>query len=317
PMNASFRTIVLALAALAPAASVSAASIPNAPVPGPSFKTADIGGGITLHYAQEGTGAPLIFVHGSISDYGYWEDQIGPFSKHYRAIAYSRRYNYPNSNPSRAGYSAVTDADDLAAFIKKLHLGKVYLIGHSYGALTALFFASRHPELVRAVVLAEAPAVPLLRDLPGNRAREGVNEANDIDRRMIAPMKAAFRRGRTELGVATFVDYVYGDPNAWAKMSASSRAQTMRDAHEWDVMLTSGTLFPPITPQEVEKVTMPVMVLSGDKSYHFLTLIDQELASLLPENVHVIVHGAGHQMWYQQPAICRGLVEAFFEQTAQ
>ena len=90
----------------------------------PSIQTANIGNGIVLHYVDQGRGTPLIFVHGSLSDGGYWADQIGQFAEHYRAIAYSRRYNYPNSNPARAGYSAVADADDLAAFIRTLRLGQ-------------------------------------------------------------------------------------------------------------------------------------------------------------------------------------------------
>jgi pimeloyl-ACP methyl ester carboxylesterase len=115
----------------------------------PQVHAASIGHGITLHYVEEGTGVPVIFVHGSLSDGGYWADQIGRFAKQYRAIAYSRRYNYPNANPVRRGYSAVVDSDDLAAFIHTLHLGKVVVIGHSYGALTGLFLAARHPEMVR------------------------------------------------------------------------------------------------------------------------------------------------------------------------
>lgn len=34
----------------------------------------------------------------------------------------------------------------LAAFIHALHPGKVVVIGHSYGALTALFLAAKHPN---------------------------------------------------------------------------------------------------------------------------------------------------------------------------
>ena len=111
----------------------------------PQIHAASIGHNITLHYVDEGTGVPVIFVHGSLSDGGYWADQIGPFAKHYRTIAYSRRYNYPNTNPPRPGYSAVVDSDDLAAFKRTLHLGKVVVVGHSYGALTALFLAARQP----------------------------------------------------------------------------------------------------------------------------------------------------------------------------
>ena len=43
---------------------------------------ADIGHGIRLHFVEQGAGPPLIFV--------------------YHAVAYSRRYNFPNHNPSCA-----------------------------------------------------------------------------------------------------------------------------------------------------------------------------------------------------------------------
>ncbi len=60
------------------------------------------------------------------------------------------------------------------------------MIGHSYGALTALFLAVKHPELVRALVLAEPPAVSLLSHLPGEKAQTGkamfedIQQLNDI-----------------------------------------------------------------------------------------------------------------------------------------
>jgi hypothetical protein len=96
-------TIVLALL------SAHSGTLPNADAP--IIRTADIGHNIALHYVEEGTGTPVIFVHGSLSDGGYWVDQIGPFAKHYRAIAYSQRHNYPNSAPL-AGWevAAVTKA---------------------------------------------------------------------------------------------------------------------------------------------------------------------------------------------------------------
>ncbi|MGH8378550.1 MAG: alpha/beta fold hydrolase [Gammaproteobacteria bacterium] len=276
------------------------------------FGIADIGNGITLHYAEEGHGTPVIFVHGSLSDYGYWKDQVDAFSRHYRAIAYSRRYNYPNKNPARSGYSAVTDADDLAAFIKTMHLGRVYVVGHSYGALTGLFLAVRHPELIRALVLAEPPAVSLLKDLPGSEAQAGKAMYADIQRRMVEPMRADFARGDTDAGVGVFIDYVFDNPRAWAGFSASDRADTLRDAHEWDVMMTSGTLFPYIDPEAIRKIRLPVLIMSGGKSYPFLALIDGELARLIPGSESVVFPNDGHQMWYQSPVLCRQDAEAFF-----
>ncbi len=277
----------------------------------PIIRTADIGHGITLHYVEEGTGTPLIFVHGSLSDGGYWADQIGPFARHYRAIAYSRRYNYPNVNPARPGYSAVVDAEDLAAFIHTLHLGKVVVIGHSYGALTALFLAAKHPELVRALVLAEPPAISLLAHLPGDETKTGKAMSEDIQRRMVGPMQQAFRRADRDAGIAAFIDYVFNNPHAWDKMSDSARVATLRDAHEWDVMMTTGILFPNIKPSTIRRITAPVLLISGAKSYPFLGLITEELARLLPNRETIVLPDAGHQMWYQAPDVCRRDVEAF------
>jgi len=277
----------------------------------PVIRTADIGHGIALHYVEEGKGTPVIFVHGSLSDGGYWADQLGPFAKHYRAIAYSRRYDYPNVNPARSGYSAVVDAEDLAAFIHTLHLGKVVVIGHSYGALTALFLAAKHPELVRALVLAEPPAISLLAHLPSDQAKTGKTMFEDIQRKMVVPMQQAFRRGDRDAGIAAFIDYVFNDPHAWDKMSESAREDTLRDAHEWDVMMTTGTLFPNIEPPTIRRISAPVLLLSGAKSYPFLGLITEELARLLPNREKIVLPDAGHQMWYQAPDVCRKDVEAF------
>lgn len=69
----------------------------------PAAAAADIGGGIRLHYVQEGSGPTIVFVHGSLSDYSYWSDQLPQFATHYHVIAYSRRYNYPNDNPAHPG----------------------------------------------------------------------------------------------------------------------------------------------------------------------------------------------------------------------
>jgi non-heme chloroperoxidase len=277
----------------------------------PIDKSIALGNGITLHYLEAGHGVPVVFVHGSISDYSYWQGPFGALAAHYHVFAYSRRYNYPNTNPSSPGYSASTDADDLAAFVEKLHLGKVFVVGHSYGALTALFLLVNHPGTARAVVLAEPPAVSLLNHLQPDRAALGAAMFADIQTRMVQPMRIAFGQGDTEAGVRIFIDYVKDDPTAWARMSASSKSDTMRDAHEWVVMMTKGELFPAIEPDDIGKIHVPVLLLSGEKSYPFLNLTDEALLHLIPGSERIVLHGATHQMMYDQPTICDDEVLAF------
>jgi non-heme chloroperoxidase len=206
------------------------------------------------------------------------------------------------------------DAEDLAAFIHTLHLGKVVVIGHSYGALTALFLAAKHPELVRTLVLAEPPAISLLMHLPSDEAKTGKAMFEDIQRKMVAPMQQAFRKGDHDAGIAAFMDYVFNDPHAWDKMPESAHEDTLRDAHEWDVMMTTGILFPNIEPPKIRRITAPVLLLSGAKSYQFLGLITEELARLLPNRETIVLPDAGHQMWYQAPDVCRRDVETFLVQ---
>lgn len=283
-------------------------------VDAPTIRVADIGYGIALHYVDEGAGLPVIFVHGSLSDGGYWADQIPAFAAHYRAIAYSRRYNYPNENPVRPGYSAVVDAEDLASLIRTLRLGKAVIVGHSYGALTALFLTAKYPQLVSALVLAEPPAVSLLKHLPGREAKTGKAMFEEIHQRMVTPMRQAFAKGDRDAGIAVFIDYAFNDPHAWENMPEPSRKETLHDAHEWDVMMTTGTLFPDLEPRAVRKTTAPVLLLSGAKSYPFLGMITRELVRLLPKNQSIVVSDAGHQMWYQYPDECRKFVEEFLAQ---
>lgn len=90
--------------------------------------------GADLHYVERGRGEPLILLHGGQGDYRSCAPQMEEFSRSFRVIAYSRRYNYPNDNPLTPSYrSAYTDADDLAAFIRHLKLGRVHLVGTSAG----------------------------------------------------------------------------------------------------------------------------------------------------------------------------------------
>lgn len=271
------------------------------------------GDGVQLHYEDRGSGTPVVFVHGSLSDGSYWHDQLPRFAESYRAIAYSRRYNLPNKNAARPGYSAVVDAEDLAALIQRLHLGKVHIVGHSYGAFAALFLAVKHPKLVRSLVLAEPPAVSLLAHLPGDQAEIGKAALARIQGEMVNPMELAFRKGDRDTGLRAFIGFVLNDPQAWDKWPEAARQEALANVHEWDVMMTTGELFCNLDPQAVRKIHAPALLLSGEKSYPFLKLIDEELQRLLPDNQRLVMCGATHGMWFEQPEACRKAVLDFLQ----
>jgi pimeloyl-ACP methyl ester carboxylesterase len=276
--------------------------------PLPPAEAVDLPDGTKLHYVTDGLGAAVIFVHGSLSDYTYWNGQIEPFAEDYRPFAYSRRYNWPNQNPPIKGYSAITDSNDLAAMIQRLNLAPAHIVGHSYGALTGLILAIQHPELIHTLTLAEAPDISLLNQLQGDQAKPGKAMYDDIMAHMVKPMHAAFVKGNEPAGVATFIDYVRSDPDAWDRFTDQQKAETLRDAREWDLMLTSGTLFPEIHAADIAAIKLPVLMLSGGKSYPFLGVIDGELERLIPGVKRITFPDATHQMWLEHPVECRNAV---------
>jgi pimeloyl-ACP methyl ester carboxylesterase len=82
-------------------------------------------------------------------------------------------------------------------------------------------------------------------------------------------------------------------------MSDADRQDALNHAPEWDVIMTTGELFPELAPLAIRKITAPVLLLSGEKSYRFLGLIDEELERLLPHNRRIIFRGATHRMWFE------------------
>ena len=77
---------------------------------------------IELAYVEVGQGEPVIFIHGGLQDYRMWLEHLPKFAGRYRAIAYSRRNNYPNdvSPDGMPDGAADADGEDLAAFVRAL-----------------------------------------------------------------------------------------------------------------------------------------------------------------------------------------------------
>ena len=116
-----------------------------------------------LAYVEAGQGEPLLLIHGGGGDFRFWESQIAVFAKNYRVIAYSRRNHFPNavSADSTPDNNGDIHGEDAAALIEALGLSQVQVLGHSSGALTALYLAANHPDLVRTLVVNEPNAVGL------------------------------------------------------------------------------------------------------------------------------------------------------------
>ncbi|WP_233247209.1 alpha/beta fold hydrolase [Acidovorax sp. 107] len=121
----------------------------------------------TIHYLDNGTprnpapgqgsGAPIVLLHGIFAEKDHWMDFARPLTGQYRVIA-----------PDIPGFGESTRRDDqaydyaahitrLAAFLDALGLAQVHLAGNSMGGTIAALFALQYPERVASVAFIGAP----------------------------------------------------------------------------------------------------------------------------------------------------------------
>lgn len=90
--------------------------------------------GVQLAYVEEGKGDTVVFVHGACGDWRTWEGVRPIIAKKYHFVALSRRYHYPNAwTDDGNNYTMAQQVEDVADFIRALNVGKVHLVGASWG----------------------------------------------------------------------------------------------------------------------------------------------------------------------------------------
>lgn len=131
---------------------------------------ADINGA-RLFYTDEGSGTPVLLVHGSGCDSFDWIYQMPALLDHYRVIAVDRRGHGHSSAPEH-GYAPRQEAGDLAALLDKIGVTRAVAVGHSTGAQLVGALAVEHSERVIAIV----PVDPSYGVNPA--ARQGLRDAS-------------------------------------------------------------------------------------------------------------------------------------------
>ncbi len=111
-------------------------------------------GRVRLYYEESGQGPPVILVHEFGGDYRSWEPQVRHLSRFHRCVTFNAR-GYPPSDVPKdpQAYDQNVVADDVAAVLDHLNIESAHVVGLSMGSFTTLFFALRHPDRARSIVL--------------------------------------------------------------------------------------------------------------------------------------------------------------------
>lgn len=142
--------------------------------------------GIRTNLHDEGSGAPVLLIHGSgpgVTAWANWRTVIPALSKRFRVLAPDLLGFGFSDMPAGPICSQQAWIDHLVRLIDALNLDTVSLVGNSFGGAIALAMLVQHPERVRRCVLMgavglEFPITTALDRIWGYQpSQEGMREA--------------------------------------------------------------------------------------------------------------------------------------------
>jgi pimeloyl-ACP methyl ester carboxylesterase len=248
-------------------------------------------GGRQLHYVDQGeeNQQPVVFIHGGLDDYRCWQYQMDSFSnKKYRTISYSRRFAYPNRWIGNVAQDNAIEANaqDLAEFIQKLDLAPAHLVGASYGAFTALYCASKNPELARTMVLNEPP---IMEFLARSHLKEDVELHQTFITRVLSPTQDASRVGDFGKAAQVAIDGIMDIDNYFGQLPEEGKQFLIDNAKSLESELESA-ISTSYTIEDVKQVTtIPTLLVKGEFSPKYFLRIVDILSENMPNNTEQIV----------------------------
>jgi haloalkane dehalogenase len=120
--------------------------------------------GIRLHYLNEGTGEPVVMLHGNPTWSYYYRNLVATLRDRFRCIVpdHIGCGLSDKPQPPRYDYSLKSRIDDLTALLDDLGVGEnVTLVLHDWGGMIGMAWAARHVESVKRLVILNTAAFHL------------------------------------------------------------------------------------------------------------------------------------------------------------
>jgi haloalkane dehalogenase len=179
-------------------------------------------GGHAMHYVEHGSGAPVLFVHGTPSWSFEWRHVIPALASRHRCIAPDHLGFGLSDRPRDFAYTPEAHARALAAFVDALELRDLTLVVHDFGGPIALPLALDRTDVVRRIVVlnswmwsvADDPAMARAARLLGGQIGRMLYERLNFSPRVIMPSAYA---DRTKLTPAIHRQYLAPFADRWSR----------------------------------------------------------------------------------------------------
>lgn len=204
-----------------------------------------------VHYEVLGRGRPLILLHGWVGSWRYWIPTMQSASMMFRAYAVDL-WGFGDTAKNN-DYTLEGQARLLDGFMESMGIMRIALVGHGLGAMLAIYYAMKHPDIVDRVM---AVSYPMDESMVNPRLRT----SGPLD-------LAEWLLGRTPITEPVLTDAPKTDLNALQGTFPDLSNETMRTAYR-----NLGT---------------PCLFVNGDKDPVVQSPRLEQLAEL-PETTHIV-----------------------------
>jgi len=245
---------------------------------------------IDLAYNDQGSGQPVVLIHGFPLNGASWEKQtLVLLEAGYRVITYDRRGFGSSSQPS-VGYDYDTFAADLATILDVLDLTDVVLVGFSMGTGEVARYLSRYgsDRIAKAAFLASLEPYLLITE-------EHPDGAGPLE--FFQGISDDVTKDRYAYFAGFFSDFYNLDENLGSRISE----EAVRNS--WNVAASSGAYAAAAAPltwptdfrADIDAITVPALIVHGTADNILpIDKTGRKFAELLPDATYAEIEGAPH-----------------------
>ena len=247
-----------------------------------------------LRVAVQGAtdGAPIVMAHALGLDLHMWDDFAATLASTHPVLRYDHRAHGGSS--VLAGPYAMDDlVDDAARLIREWGRGPVVWIGLSMGGMVGQGLAIRHPELVKALVLA-------------NTTSQYPPEAQASWAQRIATVEA---KGMVAIADAVMERYFHAGHRAAQPAEVERFRQSVLRSDPKGYVACCHAVAAVDWLDQLATISCPTLVIAGAHDLGAPVAMSEAMAARIPGATLVVVEGAAHMSVAEQPAAFGSAVE--------
>jgi pimeloyl-ACP methyl ester carboxylesterase len=255
-------------------------------------------GGTTLHYATSGAGEPILLIPGLGLDHSYYRFGMPLLARHLQVLAVDPR-GIGRSTKSPPPYTVEAWADDFAVMIDKLGFGPIHVLGSSLGGSMALALAQRHPGTLKSLMV-----------VGGFSELDRATELNFRLRLRLIEKLGMSDEVADYMGLWTLTRKFINSDAGYATMRANQDIIRANSAESYSAFVEALLKWGRCQPGQereakfttlLDSIALPTLVVTSDNDH----LIPKELSDLIAARIAgtklVVMPGAGHIPFMEQP----------------